>query len=124
MKFSGNAADKKNLLTAWAYWWKGFAYSRIGSVYIAGVINNEAATGTTIGGYADHNALITEANANFDKAASLLTGLTRTPDYDQVFQSIVPSFNLNTSIISPASWVRQINTYKPVIILLTIKLPQ
>lgn len=112
LKFSGNATDKKNLLTAWAYWWKGFAYSRIGSVYIAGVINNEAATGITNGNFADHNAIITEANANFDKAAAILTGLTRSADYDQVFQSIVPSFNLNTSIISPASWVRQINTYK------------
>lgn len=97
---------------AWAYWWKGFAYSRIGSMYIAGVINNEPATGVTNGDFVSHDAIITEANANYDKAASILSGLTETVDYDQVFQSIVPSFNLNTQIITPAMWIRQINTYK------------
>lgn len=112
LQFSGDAATKKALLKAWAFWWKGFAYSRIGSMYIAGVINNEAGTGLTNGDFADHNAVITEANANFDKAAAILNGLTETPDYDEVFQAIVPSFNLNTQIITPTMWVRQINTYK------------
>ena len=112
LQLSGDATAKKSLLKAWAYWWKGYAYSRIGSMYIAGVINNEAGTGFTNGSFADHNAIITEANANFDKAAEILTGLRETPDYDQVFQAIVPSFNLNKQIITPAMWVRQINTYK------------
>ncbi len=112
LQLSGDVQLKKNMLMAWAYWWKGFAYSRIGSIYIAGVINNEAATGITNGDYVTHDDIITEANANFDKAAALLTGMTETAEYDEVFQSIVPSFNLNTQIITPAMWVRQINTYK------------
>lgn len=110
--FSGDANTKKQLLKAWGYWWKGFAYSRIGSIYIAGVINNESATGLTSGGFVDHNAIITEANANFDKASAILSVLTRNAYYDQVFKAIVPSFNLNNNIITPAMWVRQINTYK------------
>ena len=112
LQFSGDTTTKKALLRAWAYWWKGFAYSRIGSMYIAGVINNEAGTGLTSGNYVDHNAIITEANANFDKAAAILAGLTETVDYDNVFKAIVPRFNLNTQIITPAMWIRQINTYK------------
>jgi hypothetical protein len=112
LQFSGDANTKKQLLKAWGYWWKGFAYSRIGSMYLAGVINNESASGLTSGNFVDHSAIITEANANFDKAATILNGITRNADYDLVFKSIVPSFNVNTNIITPAMWVRQINTYK------------
>ncbi len=112
LQLSGDAATKKALLTAWAYWWKGYAYSRIGSIYLAGVINNEPGTGITNGNFAGHDAVITEANANFDKAAAILNNLTENADYDQVFMAIVPSFNLNKQIITPAMWVRQINTYK------------
>lgn len=112
LQFTGDATTKKGILQAWAYWWKGFAYSRIGSIYLAGVINNEAATGISNGSFVDHNAIVAEANANFDKAAAILTGLTENEDYDAVFESIVPSFNLNTQIITPPMWVRQINTYK------------
>src|SRR5688572_21559949 len=39
--YSGDAETKKKTLRAWAYWWKGYAYSRIGSMYIAGVITDE-----------------------------------------------------------------------------------
>ena len=42
VEFSGDAATKIATLKAWAYWWKGFAYSRIGSLYYAGLINNDA----------------------------------------------------------------------------------
>lgn len=112
LQLSGDVNTKKQLLKAWAYWWKGFAYSRIGSMYLAGVINNESATGATNGSFVDHTAIITEANANFDKAAAILTTITRNADYDLVFQAIVPSFNLNKNIITPEMWIRQINTYK------------
>jgi hypothetical protein len=40
--FTGTgAATKKATIQAWAYWWKGFAYSRIGSTYYAGLIQNQ-----------------------------------------------------------------------------------
>lgn len=109
---SGDAATKSGLLKAWAYWWKGYAYSRIGSVYLAGPINNSPANGLTSGTFVDHNALITEANANFDKAAAILGGLTANADYVSTFEAIVPSFNLNTQVITPQMWVRQIHTYE------------
>ncbi len=112
LKFSGDAPTKKGILKAWGYWWKGYAYSRLGSIYLSAIINNEGGTGITNGKFVDHTAIIAEANANFDKAAVILTTLTENADYDAVFKAIVPSFNLNSKIVSPAMWIRQINTYK------------
>jgi hypothetical protein len=112
LKLSGNAATKIGLLQAWAYWWKGYSYSRLGSTYLAGPINDAPANGVTSGAFVGHDALITEANANFDKAAAILATITENGDYDQTFKAIVPSFNLNTQIITPAMWIRQIHTYE------------
>ena len=32
------STDKANTIKAWAYWWKGYAYAQIGTLYIAGLI--------------------------------------------------------------------------------------
>jgi hypothetical protein len=62
--------------------------------------------------YVAHDAVITAANNNFNKASALFAGITENADYDATFQAIVPSFNLNTDVITPAMWVRQINTFE------------
>ena len=99
LNLSGDAVTKKGILKAWAYWWKGFAYSRLGSIYLSAIINNEAGTGVTNGKFADHNAVIAEGNANFDKAAVILATLTANADYTAVYKTIVPGFNLNTNVL-------------------------
>ncbi len=111
--FSGDAALKKKILQAWAYWWKGYAYSRIGSMYIAGVIAETA--NSTSGAFVDKAVMITEANKNLDKAAALLTGITSGGDYDEVLKQIIPGYMQPTNyggIPSPAIWVKNINTMK------------
>jgi len=107
-------ASKKATLQAWAYWWKGFAYSRIGSMYIAGVINNKT-DGTTVSTYSSHDQIIVEANANFDKAAALLAPiLANDVEYTSTLNAIVPIFNrpIPNIAITPQMWIRGINTYK------------
>lgn len=109
---NGNADIKKNTLKAWAYWWKGFAYAHIGSIYYAGIINNDVnATNNT---FVTKEALIAESNSNFDKAATILNGLTATGDYTGVMTRIIPDFLVKGKggILSPAQWIRTINTYK------------
>ncbi|RZK59614.1 MAG: RagB/SusD family nutrient uptake outer membrane protein [Pedobacter sp.] len=107
-------ANEKATLKAWAYWWRGFAYSRIGSMYLAGVINDKF-DGTTSNKYVTHDAIIVEANANFDKVIALLTPI---PAGDAVYtatvNAIIPLFNNNAAVsgITPAMWVRECNTYK------------
>jgi hypothetical protein len=112
LQLSGDTTIKKGLLRAWAYWWKGFAYSRIGSMYLAGIINDQPANGETNGNFVANDTILAEATLCFNTAKSILQTISETADYDYVFENIVPSFNLNTQIITPPMWIRQIYTYE------------
>lgn len=115
--FSGDAATKQKVLQAWAYWWRGWAYSRIGSMYIAGLINNSSGTSNFISNeYVAGSKIITEANANLDSAITVLTGLSANDTYNTLLGggngSIVPSFCNTKGIVKPDNWVRICNTMK------------
>jgi starch-binding outer membrane protein, SusD/RagB family len=112
VKFGTGGDVKTKTYQAWAYFWKGFAYSHIGSMYYAGLINNTV--GTTNANYVTKEQIIAESNANFDKAAALLGGLSAGGDYDGIVGALIPSFcqNGKGGVLSPAEWVRNINTMK------------
>ncbi len=114
VEFIQDADAKKAAIKAWAYWWKGYAYSRIGSTYYAGIINNTAAA--TNGNYVTQEAIIAEANAQLDLSATTLSAITADqvqaftaligkiiPDYFQVGLGGVPT---------PGMWIHSINTLK------------
>jgi hypothetical protein len=98
----------KNTVKAWAFFWKGFAYSRIGSMYIAGVINNEP--GKADNKFVTKEAIIAEATKNFDTAAGLLGGSIDAG----ALGKIIPSFcqTGKGGIPSADQWKRIINTMK------------
>ena len=110
--FSGDAATKKATLAAWAQWWKGYAYSRIGSVYLAGIINNDPGLGNTNDQFVTHDAIIAEANKVFDDCLATLNTITANDAYNEIMTAIVASFNDNGRVVTPAMWMRQINSYK------------
>jgi len=117
VKFTGDAATKKNTIKAWAYWWKGFAYSKIGSIYYAGIIDNTVGIGNSsalVSTYVTSAAMITEANRNFDQASTLLSGITSTSDYTTVLGKLLPDFvqTGKGGILTPDMWIRNINTMK------------
>ncbi|RCR66373.1 RagB/SusD family nutrient uptake outer membrane protein [Larkinella punicea] len=115
--FTGDAATKKGVLKAWGYWWKGFAYARIGSMYYAGVINDlangEVLNGTN-GKYVSKEAIIAESNRNLDEAAKILGTLTVNADYTATLQGLIPSFNRvgKGGVLTPVMWQRNISTLK------------
>ncbi len=90
VSFVGDAASKKAAIKAWAYWWKGFAYSRIGSIYYAGLINNTYQE--TNGNYVTKEAIITEANSNFDKAVLAANAAPSVSEFVATWNKIIPSF--------------------------------
>jgi starch-binding outer membrane protein, SusD/RagB family len=115
LQLSGDVATKKKLLQAWAYYWKGYAYSKLGSMYLAALIDDSpdsTSKGLTSNVYVAHDAVIAAATKNFNTASALFASITENADYDATFSAIVPSFNLNTDVITPAMWVRQINTFE------------
>lgn len=110
--FTSDAATKKATIQAWAYWWKGFAYSRIGSIYYAGVITNTA--GATSANYVTKEAIIAESNKQLDLAATALNSASSTTAYTEVFGKLVPSFCQvgKGGILTVDMWKRNINTLK------------
>jgi hypothetical protein len=111
--FAGNAAAKKATIQAWCYYWKGFAYARIGSIYYAGLINNTSFA--TNGNYVAKEKIIDESNAQLDKAtAALTTAAGSAADYTTVMTAIIPPFNQVGLGAVPTTdqWKKAINTLK------------
>ena len=113
VSFTGSAAAKKATIQAWCYFWKGFAYSHIGSIYYAGLINNSSFA--TSGNYVSKEAILTEANSQLDKAATALGAAGASAgDYTAIMEGLIPSFNKvgNGKVMTTAMWVKLINTLK------------
>jgi starch-binding outer membrane protein, SusD/RagB family len=112
VKFTGDAAVKKNVVKAWSYWWKGFAYSRIGSMYYAGLIVDKSSS--TTNKYVSKEDIIKESNKNLDAAAAILATLSSNADYRAILGGLIPDFcqKGKGGILAPDMWVRNINTLK------------
>lgn len=110
VSFSGDAATKQAVFKAWAYWWKGYAYARIGSVYYAGLINN--AVSATNGNYVNSAAILAESNKNLAEASSLLSSISNTSTYTTVMTGLIPSiFQVGDGQVpTPAMFIHSINT--------------
>lgn len=112
VEFTGDKATKLATLQAWAHFWKGFAYSRIGSIYYAGIINNTPSA--TNSDYVSKEAIITEAGVQLDNAIADLGKVSSTADYDAVLGKLIPSF-CQVGLGAPPTkdmWIRNINTLK------------
>ena len=114
--FSGaDAASKKATVNAWAFWWKGYAYARIGSLYYAGIKQTATFSDqTTNGNYLSKEAIIIESNNNFDACDAALTSITSLTAYTAILGKIIPTF-LQTGkggVFSVAAWKRNISTMK------------
>jgi len=110
--FTSDAETKKSTLKAWAKYWKGFAYSRIGSIYYAGLITDTSTV--TNGNYVTKEAIIAESNKNLDEAATLLSSISNVAAYTDILGKIIPSFNQvgKGGVLAPDMWKRSINTLK------------
>jgi hypothetical protein len=112
--FSGDANLNKSVYKAWAYFWKGYAYSRIGSMYTAGLIISEA--GVNNGDYVSQTAILAEAKRNLELAKTELQSVSG--DISGLTSEIIPSnlvpspfrgVSLSATLTKDA-WVRNINT--------------
>lgn len=81
MTFLGTAAEQENKkkgYLAWAYFWKGYAYSRIGLMYEQGLIVDEP--GTTNNAYKTSAEMVAESNRQLDLAIQNAAGISAIVD--------------------------------------------
>ena len=102
--------DKAATIKAWAYWWKGFAYANIGTMYYSGVIVDK--TSTIVNKYVGQADIIAESNKNLKLAQTTLSGITSSSDYDAIISKLIPQQNQKGlgNPLSAAEWNRTINT--------------
>ncbi|MGB5941409.1 MAG: RagB/SusD family nutrient uptake outer membrane protein [Leeuwenhoekiella sp.] len=113
-EFSGDAETKKSVYRAWGYFWKGYVYSRIGSLYTAGLIIDEA--NTTNNNYVSNEDILTEAAKNFELAKDELNSISGS--ITAITSSIIPSNLVPSSFrgqsagttLTKEGWIRNINT--------------
>jgi len=109
---TGDTASKRNTIRAWAYFWKGFAYSNLGSQYYAAIIDNTGGQ-TTNGDYLTHDKIIAEANANFDKSAAAASAAAPAVFASELGQ-IIPNICQvgNGGVLDATMWQHNCNTMK------------
>lgn len=110
ISYTGDENTKKNTFKAWCYWWKGFAYQQIGTMYYAGLVVDEA--GTLSNEYVLHDQILARSDFYFKEAAAALDGVTSTADYQAVLGKLIPAHCQvgNGGVLTVAMWKRNINT--------------
>lgn len=115
-KFQLDADNKRASLKAWAYFWKAYAYTRIGSMYTSGLIISEP--NATNGNFVTNTEIINEATKNFDLAIAELNKTTG--DISSFMASVIPAHLVASSFrgnnpsasLTKDMWIRNINTLK------------
>ena len=104
------SADKAKTVQAWCYWWKGYAYAQLGSMYYAGLIQDKSATINNK--YVDHNALIAESDKQLKLAQTTLSGIGNQGDYATMMGKLIPQQNQVGlgQVPTTAQFIKSINT--------------
>jgi hypothetical protein len=104
------SVDKANTIKAWAYWWKGYAYAQIGTLYYAGLIEDQSHS--IVNKYVNQAAIIAESNKNLNLALTTLSAISNQGDYGAMIAKLIPLQNQSGlgKPLSSAQWVRTINT--------------
>jgi hypothetical protein len=104
------STDKANTVKAWAYWWKGYAYAQIGTLYIAGLVQDTA--NVVVKNYISHNDVIAESNKQLNLALNTLGGISNQDEYAVIMGQLIPAQNQKGlgKPLSVAQFTRTINT--------------
>jgi len=107
--------DKANTMKAWAYWWKGFAYAEIGTLYYAGLIVEQENTvsNSVVSKFVKQSDIIAESNKNLNLALTTLNAISNQTDFSTIIKALIPAqcqVGLGRPFSSSAQWIRTINT--------------
>ncbi len=104
------STDKANTVKAWAYWWKGYAYAQLGTLYYSALIEDQS--NTIVNQFVNQAAIIDESNKNLNQALGLLNGISNQGDYSSIIGQLIPGQNQVGlgQPLSSAQFIRSINT--------------
>jgi hypothetical protein len=110
--YTGDKATKIATIKAWAYFWKGWAYAQVGTLYIAGIVTDTA--GQTSNTYVSHDAIIARSNYYYDLAVTTLGAASNTADYTATLGKLIPESSQvgNGQVMTKEMWARNVNTLK------------
>jgi len=111
IKLGGDATTRLNTIKAWCYWWKGYAYSQIGSMYISGLIQDDP-NNVTNAHYLPKDSILDRSNYYLNLAATTLSGITNTGDYSTELSQMIPvaSQSGHGGVLTTTMWQHNINT--------------
>lgn len=112
IKLSGDAKTRLNTLLAWCYWWKGYAYSEIGSMYYSGIIEDDSGSVTT-NHYVPKDSILARSNYYLNLCAATLNSIDpSSSDYSTLLGELIPAGNQvgHGGVLTPAMWVHNINS--------------
>lgn len=112
VKITNDAEIKSKTYKAWFLWWKGFAYSRLGSIYSKAILTNHYNNLST--NYQSREAVIAEANSLFEAAKTILATIPEGNSvYEELMSVFIPSqFKVGKGgVLTPQMFIRNINTY-------------
>ncbi len=109
-EFTGDAESKRNTIRAWAYWWKGYAYASIGTMYYSGLIMDKAKVPSNE--YVSHEAVIAESNRNFNLVSTTLDAITNENEYTDLLRQLIPVYTQvgHGGVLTRDMWKRNVNT--------------
>lgn len=112
IELSGDAATKEATVRAYAHFWKGFVYSRIGSLYAAGIITDEFAGIAPNDNFVDNQAILDEADNQLSMAVAILDDLEDNDAYREYMTVGIPDYMRVDGVPTPSMLARNANTLR------------
>jgi starch-binding outer membrane protein, SusD/RagB family len=111
IKLSGNASSRLQTIQAWCYFWKGYAYSQIGTTYFSGLIQDDP-NNKTNNNYLPKDSILAQSNYYLNLCSTTLAGISSVSDFSTVIGELIPSFCQvgNGGVLTVTMWQHNINT--------------
>lgn len=111
IKFGGDAAARLATIKAWCYWWKGYAYSQVGTIYYSGLIQDDP-TNATNGHYLPKDSILDRSNYYLNLAATTISGISNAGEFSTILSELIPGFCQvgNGGVLTQEMWLHNINT--------------
>lgn len=109
-EFSSDSEQKKATVIGFANYWKAFAYSRLGSLYSAAILTDEAGTSNDV--FVENTEVISRANVYADLAIAEFGKITNTSVYESLMKGAIVDFMRIEGVPTVDEMIKDLNSLK------------